>query len=232
MDIHDVDGVAEEEEDLAEDARPAVLVLILQVGAVAPLQNQNLDKVLPRMEILADLKLRGHVADLAVAHELPIDEEVEAGVHALKVEVDGLPLQHGGVKLDRTAVEAAGVIVGDEGRVYGDGVGHVDVVGCIVAPTQHGLPGAGDVDLLAVRSKALRREVGEVAEGLVEGKVPVTAEGQEAVRGVAVARHSGLFVLVGDEIGAGSLAAYVEGGGILVVVRLENEFVHSDRILS
>ena len=227
-----MDGIAQKEEDLAEDARPAVLVLILQVGAVAPLQHKNLDEVLALVQILADLKLRGHVADLAVAHELPVDEEVEAGVHALEVEVDGLILQHGGVELDRTAVEAAGVIVGNEGRVYGDGVGHVDVVGCIVAPTQHGLPGAGDIDLLAVRNKALGGKVGEVAERLVEGEVPVTAESDEAVGGIAVARHSGLFALIGDEIGAGSLAAHVEDGGILVVVRLENEFVHSDRILS
>ena len=163
VDIHDMDGIAQEKEDLAEDARPAVFVLILQIGAVAPLQNEDLDEVLALVQILADLKLRGHMADLAVAHELPVDEEVEAGVHALEVEVERLVLQHGGVELDGTAVEAAGVIVGDEGRVYRDGVGHVDVVGSIVAPTQHGLPGAGDVDLLAVRNEALGGEVGEVA---------------------------------------------------------------------
>ena len=52
------------------------------------------------------------------------------------------------------------------------------------------------------------------------------------MRGVPIARHSGLFVLIGDEIGAGSLTAHVEGGGILMVIGLENEFVHGGIFLS
>ena len=232
VDIHDMDGIAEEEEHLAEDARPAELILILQVSAVAPFQHEDLNEVLPCTEVLGDLQLRGHVGNLAVPHELPVDEEVEAGVHTLEVDVDRLPLQHGGMKLDGTAVEAAGVIVGNEGRVYGDGVDHVDVVGGIVAAPQHGLPGAWDIDLLAVGGKAVCGEVGDVAEGLVEGEVPVAAEGEEAVGGVAVAAHSGLFALIGDEIGAGSLAVHVERGGILMVVRLEYKLIHDDFFLS
>ena len=50
--------------------------------------------------------------------------------------------------------------------------------------------------------------------------------------GVAVAAHSGLFALIGDEIGAGGLAVHVERGGILMVVRLENKLIHDDFFLS
>ena len=232
VNIHHVHGIAEEEVNLTEDARPAELVLILQVGAVAPLQDENLDAVLTGAEILGDLQLARHVGDLAIPYELPVDEQVEAGVHALEVHVDGLPLQHGGVDLHGATVQTAGVIVGNEGRVYGNGVDHVDVVGGIVAAAQHGLPGAGDVDGLTVRNEALGGEVGHVAEGLVEGKVPVAAEGDEAIRGVAVALQGSFLVLIGNKIGAGSLAAHVESGGILVVVGLVNKLVHGDCFLS
>jgi hypothetical protein len=130
------------------------------------------------------------------------------------------------VKLDGTAVEAAGVIVGNEGRVYGNGVDHVDVVGGIVTPTQHGLPGAGDIDLLAVGNKTPSRKIGKIPERFIKGKVPIAAQCQEAIRGVAVALECRLFVLIGNEIGAGSLAAHVQNRGVLMVISVENKFIH------
>ena len=166
------------------------------------------------------------MGDLAITHELPVDKQVEAGIHTLEVQVDRFVLQHGGVKGDGTAVKAAGVIVGDKGRVYGDGVGHVDVVGGIVTASQYGLPGTGDAYLLAVGGKAFGSEIGEVTEGLVEGEIPVTAEGDKAMRGVTVTLKGGYFILIGDEIGTGILAVHVEGGGILVIIRVENKLVH------
>ena len=232
MDIHHVNGVTEQEEHLTEDARPAELILILQIRPVAPFEHQNLNEVLPGAEVLRHLQLGGHVADLTVSHELAVDEQVEAGIHSLKVHVGRLPLQHGGVDKEGAAVQTAGGMIGNEGGIYGEGVDHVDVVGDIVAPSLHGLPGAGDVDLLAIRSKAICRKVGNIPQGLVEGKIPIAAQSDDSLRPVSVALQGSFFVLIGNEIGTGSLAAHMQGGGILMVVGLENEFVHGDRFLS
>ncbi len=221
--IGDVHGVAQKQVDLAENARPAELVLVLQIRPVAPLEHKNLYGILARMEVLCDLELACHVADLAVAHKRPVDVEVEAGIHALEVEVEGF-FHHGGVNLQGAGVESAGILLGNKGRVKGDGIEDIDVVRGVVSSPLHGLPRAGDVQLLGGRS--LEKILGQVMDRGIKCKVPVAAKGAEKVALVTIAAERHRLVVEGDKVGAGLLTPHVEHGGILVKVAVSNEFVH------
>ena len=72
--------------DIAEDATHAELVLVLQIAAVAPLEHQNGQLVVARPQVVGHIELAGGVRDLAVADQIPVDPEVEAGIHTLEIE--------------------------------------------------------------------------------------------------------------------------------------------------
>ena len=88
------DGVVEEdrawprqEVDVPEDAAGAELVLILQVGAVAPLEYQDSKTVGAGTDVLGDVELTGGMGDLAVTDVGAVEPHVKTGVHALECQV-------------------------------------------------------------------------------------------------------------------------------------------------
>ena len=105
-----VDLVPQEQIDLADDAGGTDFVLILQVGSVAPLENQHTKLVLARVQEFRHIDFAGHVADLAVGGELPVDVEIEAGVHALEVQSEIIFFQCVRVHVQRAPVQSAGVL--------------------------------------------------------------------------------------------------------------------------
>ena len=192
-------GRAAQEVDVAEDAAGAELVLVLQVGAVAPLEHQDGQAVDAGAQELGDVELRGGVGDLAVADVGAVEPHVEAGVHSLEGQVGA---GGGGIRgvVEVADVGAAGVVLGNVGRIEGDGVADVGVL--VVVVTQV-LPGAGHLN----HGEALREVGGVRLAGLV-------AVGR-ADGGVLLPEGLGQLVDAG-QVAEGPLAAeQVEAVGVL-----------------
>ena len=127
---------------IPEDAGGTELVLIFQIAAVTPLQDQNCQSVLSFFDSLGDVKLRGGVGDFAVAQEGAVEPDVEAGVNTLEVQV-GL----GSICIafiDKIVqVSTAGIFIRNIGRVCREGIADVGVLVLVVTVV---LPNAGDGD--------------------------------------------------------------------------------------
>ena len=133
-------SVAEKQIDLAEDTAEAELVLILKIRTRAPLENEHLYIVLACVEIGGNVYLAGHMADLTVCGELVVYKEIEAGVNALEVDENRLLGENVAVYCEVSAVKAAGVVLGNVWRIYGEGVVDVRIVWGVVALSPLGLP--------------------------------------------------------------------------------------------
>ena len=126
-------SVAEKEVYLAEDTAVAELVLILKIRTRAPLENEHLYIVLACVEIGGNIYLAGHMADLTVCGELVVYKEIEAGVNALKVDENRLLGENVAGHCEVSAVKAAGVVLGNVWRVYGERVVDIRVVWSVVS---------------------------------------------------------------------------------------------------
>ena len=127
---------------IPEDAAGAELVLILQVAAIAPLQHQNGQSIFALTDLISHIKLAGGVGDLVVTHILAVEPDIQAGIHTLKVQVSlgclfVLSIGKG------SQVSAAGIILGNEGRICREGVMNIGVLVLIAAMI---LPDAGNGD--------------------------------------------------------------------------------------
>ena len=186
-------GRAAQEVDVAEDAAGAELVLVLQVGAVAPLEHQNGQAVGAGTDEPGHIELRGGVGDLAIADVGAVEPHVEAGVHTLKGQVGAGGRRVRGV-LEVADVGAAGVVLGDVGRVEGDGVADVGVLVVVVAQV---LPGTGHLNpgealrdgsgagltafVTGFRSVLLPEGLGEIVDTGQVAEGPLPAKQVEAV---------------------------------------------------
>ena len=76
-----------EEIYIAENAGRAELILVFQVAAVAPLQNEHGQGVSALGDEFGNIEFRGGVGHLAVTNVFAVEPDIEAGVHALKVQI-------------------------------------------------------------------------------------------------------------------------------------------------
>ena len=76
--------------NVPENAAGADLVLILQVGAVAPLEHRHRQHVDPGGDQGGNVKLAVAVRHLAVTRQVPVDPHEKEGVHAVKVQINFL----------------------------------------------------------------------------------------------------------------------------------------------
>ena len=117
----------QEEIHVPDDAGHAPLVLILQIGAVAPLEHQQHHFVFALAQKRRSVKLAGVVGHLAVAQELSVDVDIEATVHAL--EVQHPPHAACQVGLKTAAVYPSRVFHRHIGRIIGKGIPDIDIRG-------------------------------------------------------------------------------------------------------
>ena len=165
--------------DIAEDARGTELILIFQVAAVAPLQDNDCQGVLAFLNSLGDVELGGGVGNLAVAQVLAVQPHVEAGVNALEVQVClGSVCILGIHKVAQ--IGAARILIGNKGRICRERITDVGVLVLVIAMV---LPDAGDRDGIPGRSivTLLVEEVFEVVDALAVLELPVTVEKLETV---------------------------------------------------
>ena len=160
--IDDVYRVAEKQINLSEDAGKTEFVLILDIGSVAPFEHKHLDGVGTLVQVLVDKKFACHVTDLAVPDKTVVDEKIEAGVHTLKVQINGL-FQHFFRHREVADIKPAGIVVRHVGRIQRKGHIHIGVVGCVIAAAEQGLPGTRNVDLIhAGAGECFRQKVFDV----------------------------------------------------------------------
>ena len=220
-------GRAAQEVDVAEDAAGAELVLVLQVGAVAPLEHQDGQTVGAGTDELGDIELRGGVGDLAVADVGAVEPHVEAGVHALEGQVGA---GGGGVRgvVEVADVGAAGVVLGDVGRIEGDGVADVGVLVVVVAQV---LPGTGHLnhgEALRNGGRALLAVLVVGLGGLLlpEGLGELVDAGQVAEGPPAAEQVEAVGVLPPPGAGGGG-----PGGGHVVGARRQSVLVEDVEVL-
>ena len=219
-DVAHMHGIAEEEEDLAEDAGHAPHILVLEVGAVGPFEDEDLEGVLPLVDQPGDVDLGGEVGDLRIGGEGVVDPDVERGVDALEVQI-GLLRLHRGRDREVADIERAGVLVRDERRIDRDRVVHVRVVRDVIPAAEGHLPAHGDGHAFEAFGREVRARhiaAADVLDGLEEAERPLAVEGLEEggfpavlVRGVALGGER-------NEVRAGRFASDVQGLRILVII--------------
>lgn len=211
--VPQVGGGAAEQVHIPEQAREAQLVLILEIAAGAPLEHHQHQPVFAAVHKAGQIVFRGAVGNLAVAGEGPVHVYIAAGIGPFQHQM--VPLA--GLFLQRKAapVHPAGVLGGHKGRVVGEGVADVGVLGAAVAVQ---LPAGGHGDGgLAGQGPARRRIFGDAAGGRPEGKTPLPAEGQHAGRVLPRAGQRLRGGGAGDIIRAVRQGVFAEQAGVLPI---------------
>ena len=151
------------------------------------------------------------MADLAVADELIVDVEIEAGVNALEVDVDLSARKIILAELEIARIERRGIDVGNVGRVNGVGVVYVGVVRCVVTFAENCLPGARNRHFVeSAGREALCRKILDLCGNGIEFEIPVAAKREEARACRAVVGQRRDFAVVGYEIRTRFLATVVQ----------------------
>ena len=160
--------------DIPEDPGKAELVLVLKVGAVAPLEYKHGQKIVPFLEKIRYIELRRVMGHLAVSHIAPVEPDIETGVHPLKIQECtrriGVP-----VPCEIVKVGTAGIVLRHIGRIKRKRITYVGVLGTVVSfelpAERHSLllpPLAG----LVVRQE---KEIPQVMNARIKGKAPRTS---------------------------------------------------------
>ena len=177
--VPDVGFRAIQDVHIPEDAGGPELILVFQVAAVAPFQNQNCQGVLTVHNLIGDIELGSGVGNLVVAQVLAVEPCVQAGVYTFKVQVSArcvlIPLV-----LELGDVAAAGVFVGYVRGICGEGIADVGVVVLVVTVV---LPDAGYRDGVVVLSPEAQfvEQIGQVVDIGVVLEFPISVEKLEPV---------------------------------------------------
>ncbi len=148
--------------DVPDDAAGTELVLVLEVGPVAPLEHEHGQPVVPRTNKAGDVELAGGVRDLAVPHVAAVEPYVEAGIHPLEVQVGARRVVPDQI-VEIPDVAGARVVLRDVGRVERNGVADVGVLMLVVTEV---LPRTWYLDRGEVPGRVVRcvEALGEVVD--------------------------------------------------------------------
>ena len=199
-DVAHAAAVAEEQVDLAENARRAEHILILEVGAGGVLDHQHAQLVLAALQLVGHAELGDAVRHLAVTDKFAVEPDIEAGGDALKGEHGVLCRKLLRIDGKAAAVHAAGVFVRQVRRVAGEGILGVGIVRLVVA--QGVLPRARYLNAVGGHgADGSEVEVGDGGRRREEAEIPGADEGFEEGAFVSVAAERALACVKGDEVG-------------------------------
>jgi hypothetical protein len=71
--------------DVPENSAGTKLILILQIAAVTPFQDQNSKMIRALLQVIGDIKFAGRVGDLTVAYIGSVEPQIKAGIYPLKI---------------------------------------------------------------------------------------------------------------------------------------------------
>ena len=138
--IHNVTRGARQKIDVAENTRKAQFVLVLEIGAHAPLKHQNVQLVFAVGKIIRHVELRLTVRNLRKSDETVVDVKIEAGIHPFEIKVI---LLIGFFKVEFFAIMICRVLIGDVRRIVRERIVDVGILKMVVAVVLHA---AGNVD--------------------------------------------------------------------------------------
>ena len=119
--------------DIPEDAGKAEFVLILQIGSVAPFEDQDRQKVISFPQKTGHVKFRRMMGNLAVSHVSTVQPYIEAGIHPLKIQ-EGVGRVRVLTPCKVMQVGAAGILLGDVGRIKGKRITDVGILRTVISP--------------------------------------------------------------------------------------------------
>ena len=137
--IRDVRLGAAEKINIPDDPGHAELVLVLEVGAVAPFEGQHREEIFALAQEIRHVKLGGVVGHLAVTDVSSVQPDKKAGVDALENEMRARRLRVG-MPGEGVPIGPAGILLRHIGRVKREGIADVRVLVGVVAAH---LPGEG-----------------------------------------------------------------------------------------
>ena len=187
--------------DVAQDARHAPLVLILQVGAVAQPVDLHRQQVAARLHQVRDVKLRPHVRRLGKPRLDAVDVHRKGAVHPVKAQQNPplILLPHHRHR-EFPAVQPDGRVVGHARRVVGEGIVDVDVVG---APVAADLPRAGHGQLVPLALALIVRAEKALGHAVLTAdvqKAPDAVEQLVEARQLALSQPGAGQILEGDHV--------------------------------
>ena len=171
---------------IAEDTRGPELILVLQITAVVPLENQHSQLIVAFLDIGSDVKLAGRVGNLAVSDVLTIHPDIEAGVNAFKIQVSLRRFRIHSV-FEIADIRTAGIIIRHIGRICRERILDVRVLMLIVTMV---LPDAGHRDRVPIRRVValIKEELLKLMNALTILELPVSAQKLESI-GVLTVLH-------------------------------------------
>ena len=188
---------AGKEIDVAEDTAHSPHILILKIGADAPLVNENLQGVLALDEIGGEVKLARRMADLAVADEGVVTKDVEGGGNALKDE-DRPILARGIVKV--ADIKPRGVLARQIRRIYREGVVDIGIVRHVIAKSA--LPGRRHRDAIgSLLGKGGDRLCNILSTPRKEAEAPLAGKRAQTTALSSDTKAGRSLAVVGDQIG-------------------------------
>ena len=172
-------------------------ILVLQVGAVRPLQHDDAQTVFPRRYDGRNIKFRGQMGTLGKADKLPVHIGVIAGAYALQTQ-HRAAARKGGGQGKGPVVYADGGIIGHKGRIIGNGESHVRILRSAVALQ---LPNAGHVDFPLHALSRFAGKLRHVMGRLIISEIPPPVQGIEIRRKRPLLRPGGSRVGIGNQGG-------------------------------
>ena len=189
---------------IAEDAAHAELILVLGIGSGGPLEDQHADVVIAIDELFGDVKLGGGVRHGGEADVSAVDPYEVGRIHTFKIQVIGHAgdLIHG----ELAHIQGAGVLIGNIGRVIGDGVADVGILMVIIAVhLPHGRHLHGHQVGAGFDHAFLK-----IGNAVKEAEAPGAGEHGHAVGSGALQNVGGLGRKVGDVVRAVFFRTFVQ----------------------
>ena len=190
---------------IAEDARGPPHVLVLDIAAVAVLQDLDGKQVIALDERVGHVELGGQARALGHADELAVD--VQLAVALDTVEANDLASAGGDSgKVDDALVNARGVIGGNERLVDREREALVGVGELTVAVY---LPQVRNLDVVPLGLVGRKRLVGDSDRALKEAELPRAGQLDKSARKLAAVRSSEIGGLVTHKVRMGCQAVPV-----------------------
>ena len=208
---------------IAENTGGTELVLVFQVAAITPLQDHDGQSVLTFPDGFGDIKLGCGMRYFAVAQEGAIQPDIQTGVNALKVQICLGRICVGFID-EIIEISAAGVLIGNVGRVCRERIPDVGVLMLVITVV---LPDTGNRDGIPSGSIIVFfvELIFEVMDAFTVLEFPVVVQQLEAVRVLPVFNQVVHSYRSRNEVASVGSCAYMMCMQVFVVSRNNHNFL-------